>query len=171
MTDYLSRKHILSKIKAIKQFYILVLPFVLFLSCSQNTNYTQYKIIDPIGWSMDSICVFLVDIKDSSPYDLVINVRHTANYPYQNLWLFTEHISPDNSSVLDTIACVLADNAGKWLGSGSASIYDLPIIWKKDYKFATSGIQEIKIRHGMREEYLCGIQAIGLKVNYQNGKE
>ncbi|GAB1416220.1 gliding motility lipoprotein GldH [Paludibacter sp.] len=141
------------------------------VSCDKKTSFSQYHLVDPAGWSKDSLSIFDVDVEENTAYDLTINIRHTANYPYRNLWLFVDHITPDSIITSDTISCDLADLSGKWLGSGSASIYTLPVVWQQNYVFFTSGIHTFKIRQGMRDNKLLGIQAVGLKLDFHNGKE
>jgi gliding motility-associated lipoprotein GldH len=82
-----------------------------------------------------ALCAFEFDVEDSlSEYNFTVNVRHRANYPYQNMWLFVQQISPDSSIVNDTIEFYLADNRGKWLGKGIGAVYTMPVLIKNNQK-------------------------------------
>ena len=69
-------------------------------SCARNDIYFEYRPVDPEAWSMDSVCTFAVEVHDTAPaYDLYLYTRNTPAYPYQNLWLFLNELSPDSTLV------------------------------------------------------------------------
>lgn len=150
----------------------LLVSAILPASCSKPSVYNEFKPIDPTGWSADSSHIFSVDIKDSTAlYDLWVNIRHNGNYPYQNLWLFVEQLSPDSLITRDTLACALSDHTGRWTGTGSGSLYLLTLNFKQQFKFDGKGTYRFSIVHGMRDKHLKGIHAIGLKLDYHHGKK
>lgn len=152
--------------------FVLVVTVYGAISCSRQPVYNEFKQVDPDGWSADSSSVFQVNMEDTSgTYNLTLHIRHTSAYPYQNLWLFVEQLSPDSQLVRDTISCILADHAGKWLGTGTGSVYLFSAPLKKQYSFGQQGIYRYTVVHGMRDEILSGIQAVGLKLENQHGKE
>jgi len=103
---------------------ILLLPILIFTSCGKRPIFHEYKLLDAGGWSSDSSYVFNVTINDTTAlYDLLIAIRHTGDYSYQNLWLFVEQITPNQEITRDTILCAMADYTGKWYGTGNGSIY------------------------------------------------
>lgn len=152
--------------------FVLIVAVYGAISCSRQPVYNEFKQVDPDGWSADSSSVFQVNMEDTSgTYNLTLHIRHTSSYPYQNLWLFVEQLSPDSQLVRDTISCILADHAGKWLGTGTGSVYLFSAPLKKQYSFGQQGIYRYTVVHGMRDEILSGIQAVGLKLENQHGKE
>lgn len=155
----------------IKPLYFTFLFVVLFFaSCAEKAVFNEFRLIAPAGWYADSICTFKMEVNDPAvQYNLYLNVRHTGAYPYQNLWLFIEKQAPDSILLNDTIACNLADHTGRWLGAGSGSVYLLSEPYQQ--QFDSPGVYTYKIRHGMREDNLKGINAIGLRLAYQYGEE
>ncbi len=152
--------------------FVLILVALGIISCSRQLVYNEFSQLDPDGWSADSSSVFQINMEDTSGvYDLTLHIRHTSAYPYQNLWLFVEQLSPDSQLVRDTISCVLADHAGKWLGTGSGSVYLFSVPLKKQYNFGKQGVYQYTVVHGMRDEILNGIQAVGLKLENQHGEK
>ena len=101
---------------------------------------------------------------------MYVNVRNRGGYPYQNLWLFLRKISPDKILTKDSIECYLADQRGKWLGSGIGSIMEMPVLYQQNVKFLKSGTYDYKIGHGMRDSILLGINDIGIRVEKVNSK-
>jgi gliding motility-associated lipoprotein GldH len=94
---------------------------------------------------------------------MLITIRHTDAYPYQNLWLFVD-IQKDSIPVTrDTIECYMANERGEWLGGG-LSIHELPLLYNDNYQFASIGEYQISITQGMREDTLIGIKEVGVKI-------
>lgn len=152
-----------TQMKSNNLFLGLILAVIL-TACNQNEVYFKYKSIPASGWDKDSLLVFDYNIQDTvSEYDVFIHVRHFGNYPYQNFWLFLENMNTDSIITKDTIECYLADQYGKWLGSGNA-IKEMPIYYKQQILIPDSGNYQIKIGHGMRDSVLAGIKEVGVRV-------
>ncbi|OIP82107.1 MAG: hypothetical protein AUK44_08545 [Porphyromonadaceae bacterium CG2_30_38_12] len=127
--------------------------------------YFQYATLPENGWNKDSTLGFDFQIDDTAvSYNVTLNSRNTSDYPYQNLWLFLKQSQPDSIIKNDTINYYLADDYGKWLGSGIGSLYQMPVLWQQNMKFPKSGKYHIAIGHGMRDSILIGITEIGLKI-------
>ena len=145
---------------------------ILFVSaCSNNDVFMQFKALPEEGWHKDSLAVFEVSITDiSANYNIYVNIRNNNRYPYQNFWFFTTQIMLDRTTVNDTIECYLADNRGKWLGSGVGAAFEMSVLCEQNVRFNEEGIYQYKITQGMREDILRGIQDIGLQVEKVSGK-
>jgi gliding motility-associated lipoprotein GldH len=144
-----------------------LLPVILFLivSCSHNDIYLQYFHVNEAGWNKDSICTFDIQVDDSTLiYNVYVNIRNRGEYPYQNMWLFLKKMSPDSVITKDTIEFYLANDHGKWLGSGVGSTYEMPVLYKQKIKFPRKGIYRYSIVHGMRDSVLSGINDVGMRV-------
>jgi len=154
------------KYKYMKVNFITQLLVLLMLSsCVKNDVYFLYKSVDELGWHKDSVCRYDVIIEDTSAlYNVYINIRNNKNYPYQNLWLFLENQNPDSSIVKDSVECYLADQRGKWLGSGMGSIIEMPILYQQQVKFNQKGMYQFRIVQGMRDDVLQGISDVGVRV-------
>jgi gliding motility-associated lipoprotein GldH len=150
---------------------LLLFIAIVSVSCGKKPVYNEFRMIPAEGWQVDSRCDFEVDMNDTTQlFNLYVDVRHSGNYPYQNLWLFVERMSPDSTVVKDTIACDLADYKGKWLGVGSGSIYLLTVPYLQQ-KVEIQGKYIFKIVHGMRDEVLHGVHAIGLRIESEDGEK
>ncbi len=149
-----------------------LISLVLLISACQNTDvFLKYKTIPLQGWSKDSIYTFEVPITDASlAYNVFINVRNRGEYPHQNLWLFVQKISPDSIVSNDTINFYLADQRGKWLGSGVGSVYEMPVIYQRNFHFPKAGKYSFEIVQGMRDTVLIGINDIGMRVEKAGSK-
>ena len=64
----------------------------------------------------------------------------------------------------DTLECILADEKGKWLGTGIGDIYDNQIPFKKNVLFPKKGKYKFEIEQGMRTDIVPLIMDIGLRI-------
>ena len=109
---------------------------------------------------MDSIVRFDYSVTDTlSDYRLLIHVRHTERYPYQNMWLFV-----GDSLHRDTIEFYLADGRGRWLGDSHHGFIEMPVLLEDNYHFTDTGTYHLSITHGMRDTLFRGITDIGFEI-------
>lgn len=134
-------------------------------ACHNNTAYEQYQSISPTAWDMNQPAQFEVVMEDTiGRYDVILHIRNTDSYPYQNIWLFTHSMAPDSTVAIDTLACYLADNQGKWINKSIISEHDMPLLYMRNIRFPKQGTYTFDIAHGMRDSLLQGISRIGLTV-------
>ena len=94
----------------------VALVFIIFfaLSCKNDQKEEYYHVFENKQWNTDSIVKFEMENTDTSlTYDLYAMIRHTTNYRFQNLFLFTEI-----QSKKDTLEIILSEKNGKWRGKG-----------------------------------------------------
>lgn len=144
---------------------VIILLTILFISCDPNQVFEENLSLAQNNWHKDSVKIFKVDIKDTiNPHNIYVNVRNTSNYSMQNLFLFIQTTSPNGVELKDTFECYLADERGKWTGSGWGDIYDNKFIYKKNIRFPVSGIYTFKYIQAMRTDNLNNISDIGLRI-------
>lgn len=160
-------KKIARKIRIRLNKYLLFgIMAVTFAACANDSIYTEYRSLPDAGWSKDSVARFQVDIAQTNiPYNVLVNIRHDSHYPYQNFWMFISITNPDGATTKDTIECYLADNRGKWLGSGLSSVYNMPVLVKPNIVFPQAGRYTFTVRHGMRDDVLSGMTDIGVEID------
>lgn len=155
----------MNRIKSSSLLFVAVIMFIAISSCDRGVVFDQYVTIPDNGWNQDSMAVFKVDIESTQQaYNVVLNVRNRSNYPNSNLWLFVDVISPSGKAMQDRVDCVLADDAGRWIGSGWGDLYHVKIPYQLGVKFAETGQYTFRIVQGMRDEDIRGIHNIGLRL-------
>lgn len=146
-----------------------LLMFFLVVSCQKNDVYSQYSSVPLQGWNKDSAFNFNVHISDIKiKYNIYVYIRNRGEYPYQNMWLFLEKISPDSLITKDTINFYLADQRGKWLGTGVGQSFEMPVLYQQNVSFSKPGNYLYKVFQGMRDTILVGVNDIGIRVEKQN---
>lgn len=153
--------------REVKGYGLLVIGLLMLLtSCSTDTVYSQFVPIPSGEWQVDSAMVFDYTIDDAQPdYRMVVYVRHTERYPYQNMWLFI-----DNGARRDTIEFYLADDRGQWLGNRHHGFIEMPVLLEDNYHFPDTGSYHLSIQHGMRDSLLRGVMDVGVEIS-RNGQE
>ncbi|MEZ5195333.1 MAG: gliding motility lipoprotein GldH [Bacteroidales bacterium] len=139
---------------------MLLLVFIfLIVSCDSNRVYETNKSIGEGNWSMIDTACFEVDIVDTlSLNNFYINLRHSTSYKFSNIFLFFHTTFPNGYSTCDTLQILLADNTGKWIGSGMGKIKECRVLLKDRVQFPHSGVYSFCIEQAMRNEPLEGVE-------------
>ncbi len=142
-----------------------VCSLLILFSCDPGRVYEKnVKIPDGI-WYKDNKVSFEVFVDDTiRAHNLYVNVRNTSLYPFSNLYLFIETTAPSGHMIRDTFEVILADERGKWLGSGVGDIWDLQQVYKKNVRFAQRGKYLFQYQQAMRMEKLPFILDTGLRI-------
>lgn len=146
----------------------MLLMLLVLISCGQKEVYFNYQTIPNSEWNKDSLLRFDFRIVDKTiPYNFYIQLRHQGNYPYQNVWLFLDQKNPANIQKKDTVEAYLADQFGKWIGTGGG-LKEVVILYQKQFQFPDTGTYHFSIRQGMRDSILAGIQDVGVRIEKAN---
>lgn len=121
-----------------------------FVSCQNENKKEVYHSFNNNTWNTDSIVSFELDnIDTTSSHDLYLMVRHTTNFKFQNLFLFTNF---ENQQ--DTLELFLSEKSGRWLGKGFGEIKELKIRIKENVNFKENQDQIFSVEQAMRYEDL-----------------
>lgn len=138
---------------------MVVLSFAL-SACRHDIVYGEFCSIPSEKWGIDELAQFDYTIQDTSvDYRMIIYVRHTERYPYQNMWLFVE-----NNSRRDTIEFYLADDRGQWLGDKHHGFIEMPVLFEENKHFTDTGTYRMSIQHAMRDSLLRGVTDVGVEI-------
>lgn len=133
-------------------------------SCQRRVVYSDFYSMPAEGWHQDSILNYDVTVADTiSDYNILLVVRHTSQYPYQNLWLFIDEYAGNMLLRRDTVEAMVADDFGRWLGNG-VNRYEIPLMYDASYRFMQKENNRITIQQGMRTTWLTGITDVGVEV-------
>jgi len=132
--------------------YLTFILLILVLSaCDPNMEYDNFQKTENGEWSWEDKKVFKVSLEDSlRSYNVLINIRHTKDYPKSNLFLFVTATSPAGQSIRDTVEIQIADPGGKWLGHGFGNIRLVSRIYRKNVRFIQKGEYTFTLEQGMR---------------------
>lgn len=148
------------------QVLVFFLGLVAAVSCTNSSIYDGFITHPQKGWHQDSVIAFEVDIKDTNTrYEITLTLRNNNNYPYSNLFLFRQIQTKAGVEFYDTAQYLLADKYGKWLGKGVGALKTSEYLYKNQaLRFAKMGTYTFTLQHGMRDEWLTGIEDVGLRL-------
>lgn len=141
------------------------------LSACQDTQTIVDQNLEIAGrnWSYTEKVQVPVTIEDADiPYNLYVNLRHTSNYKYSNIFLLIHITSPDGKRTTERKEFRLALPDGEWIGSGSGNMYSYQMPFKENYRFNLKGKHVIEIEQNMRDNPLDHISDAGVRVEKAN---
>ncbi|MCB0770735.1 MAG: gliding motility lipoprotein GldH [Flavobacteriales bacterium] len=148
---------------------VLLALTIALLGCSQPAVFQADVPVPDGSWDRTFEPDFEFEISDTvSKHDVFIDVRHTGDYPFSDLFLFVDLEGPGGRSVRDTVECLLADPSGRWYGKGLGFIfsdrYQAHVLYKLNNRFPAPGRYSITLEQAMRTDELKGILDVGISV-------
>lgn len=147
--------------------WLISLPVIsVFLTaCSSSVLFDNNKSLPGNVWKSDQVIRFDVELTDTvSICKFYLNFRHTTDYRYANIFLFINTTFPDGKEARDTVECILADPAGKWLGKGISNTRDNQVLLRRGIRFLQQGTYIFEFEQAMREPELVGVMDLGLRI-------
>ena len=142
-----------------------LLAAVLLASCGKNVVLDELHTFEDSRWHMDSVVRIVWEPEQSEdPVFMSMYIRHSTEYPYNNIFLFRSIESTQGLEYTDTVNVALADPLGVWNGSGMSNLKTLEIpIGQGAVRFRDDERYTLKITQGMRDTVLYGIQDVGVQ--------
>lgn len=138
--------------------------FTLFIQCD-SPHFHQEQVATGNNWGKNAPANFQFEVKDTTgKYDFYLLTRNSTEYPYSNLYLFTQFTTPKGDVYTDTLQYYLAFQDGEWVGTGG-SLKELYLLYREKISIKDTGTYKLSVWHGMREEQLVGIEDISLIVD------
>jgi gliding motility-associated lipoprotein GldH len=146
-------------------FLLMILLALQSTGCRNNVTYTDSTAFLSETWKIENVAEFNPVISDTATIqNIYFTVRTGSAYPFRNIWLFVNTVSPSGKSITDTLQYMLADEKGKWYGRGIGDVKELNLPFRNGVWFPEIGTYHFKIRHGMRAESLKGVYDLGLRI-------
>ena len=140
---------------------------LIFSSCDPDMVYDKFQKTNNGIWSWADKKTFHVPIDDSlRSYNILVNVRHTTDYPKSNLFVFITTSAPNGNFMKDTVEIKIANDRGKWLGNGFGKIKLVSRVYRKAIRFANKGEYIFTVEQAMRLPEIP-VTDVGLRIeNY-----
>lgn len=149
-----------------KSFLFVVLLAMVLASCQDQSAIVDTNIeLDKHNWSYTEKVKIPLNIESEDiPCNLYLNLRHTSDYKYSNIFLLIHITGPDGKKSTERREFKLALPDGEWLGSGSGNLYSYQILFKENFKFPLKGKYIIELEQNMRDNPLDHITDAGIRV-------
>ncbi len=147
-------------------FFLILTGFMALTACGPDAVFAGSRTFDAeVGWKADDVARFDWQVEDTlKRYDFFIDLRHNQDYPFTNMYLFVDYTFPNGLTRKDTISCDLADQRGRWYGSGFGNLIGHRIGFRQNTGFPLQGDYTVKIAHGMRLDPLRGMLDVGFRL-------
>lgn len=138
--------------------------------CTGNVVFQEDAAIPDGRWASSFKPEFAFEVTDTlGKHDVFIDVRHTGDYAYSDLYLFVDLTGPGGRTQRDTVECILADPTGRWLGKGTGFIFasrtrHAKVLYRLGNRFPASGRYTVRIEQAMRDDPLPGVIDVGVSV-------
>lgn len=150
-----------------KKSYLFVFLMTIILgSCQDQSVIADINVeLDKHNWSYSERVKIPLNIDSADiPYNLYLNLRHTSDYKYSNIFLLIHITGPNGKKSTERKEFRLALPDGQWLGDGSGNLYSYQILFSEDYKFPMKGKYVIELEQNMRDNPLEYITDAGIRV-------
>ncbi len=151
---------------------IAMLAGLALVGCARHVVFQEdAKVPDGI-WQREWKPQFTFQVDDTiAQRNIFLDIRHTGDYPFSNLYLFATLQQPDGTQLTDTVECILADPAGRWYGKGAGFIFSdrfqAHILYKVNNRFPAKGNYSLTLEQAMRTDELPGVIDVGISVEAQ----
>ncbi|MBC7389149.1 MAG: gliding motility lipoprotein GldH [Opitutaceae bacterium] len=149
-------------------FKISIVVFSLALiSCDDKRVFEENNDFAGKVWYVDSLQVFKFKVEDiSKPYNLLVNVRNSENYPYYNLFIryYLQDSTGQEIKSQQTELILMEPTTGKPLGDGLGDVYSHKFEILKNFSFPKTGTYIIKLKQYMRQDPLPEIYSVGFRL-------
>ena len=136
-----------------------------FTSCDKSLVMEENQQIQSYSWNYEDKKVFSAEINDTSQlYNIVVNLRHSFNFEWRNLWVNIETTFPDGRKFDKRINLVLSEPDGHWNGDCLGDNCDIQIPIQTKAFFPLTGKYTFKISQDMRVNPLGFVKSIGMRI-------
>lgn len=151
------------------RFLYLMLFLVLLTASSacENPNaVVDVQLPIPEGnWAYTKKISIPVKVEDNrSAYNVSINLRHTSDYKYSNIYIRIKQVDPAKKAKVFRKEFTLAKPDGEWVGIGSGKLYVCQLPVYQNYRFPQKGTYIFELEQNMRDNPLRDISDVGLRV-------
>ena len=148
--------------------FLLFLILTSFLnSCKETDLYEKNISIPNMQWFNNYNATGSFIIKDTtSTYNVLLVLRHTDAYPYNNIWLNVGLKAPGDTALqFQKINLSLGNDANGWAGIGMNDIWEIrKLISGVPKKFIKAGEYTFSIAQLMRDNPLANVISVGMSV-------
>jgi gliding motility-associated lipoprotein GldH len=153
-----------------KKLFLPALFLLMIASCTTLDIYEKNAVIPGHEWQSSFKPAFTFSIEDTTaPYDVMLILRHTEKYNYNNIWLTVTIQPPGDTARTIRIEKTLATNKDGWLGTAMDDIYEQRMSINKELaenniSFKKQGDYTFTLQQVMREDPLQNVMNAGVRV-------
>ncbi|MBK8502364.1 MAG: gliding motility lipoprotein GldH [Saprospiraceae bacterium] len=141
---------------------LIILPLMI-MACGKSHFYETSLEIEQSNWSYNDTLSYNVNIRDTSiHYDIGLEIVHTTDFAYQNLYIQILTVFPDGKLLSQTLPIDFADHTGLWYGKCRGETCTLKVMLQENALFNQLGDHDFKIMQYMRIDPVPGIKEVAM---------
>jgi len=149
--------------------HLLICSLFFLSSCDKSRIIEENKQLKEYQWSYEDAQTFTAEIKDTSQhYNIYVNVRHSFQFGWRNVWVKIQTTFPDSSRFEKRVNLVLSEPDGHWYGDCLGDNCDMQIPIQQNAIFPQPGTYTFKISQDMRVNPLGLIKSVGMRIEKAN---
>lgn len=134
-------------------------------SCGKPVLIDRETTIPAHGWAVADSLEWRFEVADTlAVYDLLLDVRHSPSYAFQNCYVRFHTVFPNGQRLDQVVSLELQAPGGQWLGERSGEHCTLRIPIQQGAYFNRPGEHILRLEQYMRQDTLPGIEAFRLRV-------
>lgn len=147
------------------RYFLGLVILISFFSCQESSAiYDSKKPLNNSWGQKKEIDFHFSGEEQGERVSMFFVLRNNNEYPFSNIYLFTELKAPQGQKIIDTLEYQVAYPDGKWIGSGMGEIKQNTFIYKENIALKDTGEYQLKVKQAMRENPLVGLEDISLIV-------
>lgn len=142
----------------------------LLVGCAEPFDQEVIHTIDDGTWSYEEPLVFDFNIDDTSAvYTFFMDIDHSIDYPFQNLYTKIQTTYPDTEVKQDVLSFELCDNFGLWQGKCRGDLCKVRVPLQTKARFKATGSYQLSFEQYTRRDSLSGLRQLALRVVKEEG--
>jgi gliding motility-associated lipoprotein GldH len=148
-----------------RKIFPAMIIILFFVSCSSDNIFEKHEKMDGNKWLKSKVLTFEVPIEDtSSVYNISLAIRHAEYYPFANILIGINQITPSGEERYKDFDLKLRNADGSFIGDGSGDIWDTELLVYDKISFNTKGIYKFMVENHMPNVETEGIMEVGFLV-------
>jgi gliding motility-associated lipoprotein GldH len=144
--------------------FAAVLSCLFWTACGEQPIYSEMVEL-PDDWTYDNNVEFDLPASDTfSTHDLILEIGHNKDYPFQNIYLNIITKFPSGKIEQNKLNIDLADRAGWWYGDCGRNTCILEVLMLPQFSFSETGTYALTFEQYTRTNDLVGIESLRLKL-------
>lgn len=138
---------------------------VTLISCGPKIVFEKTVSFDQEYWSYGDSLNFEFSVKDTTMnYDLIVEIGHNSNFPYQNVYSNISTNYPDGTRQDQILSFELAEKTGKWYGKCKDEACTFIVPLQSAVRFDQLGTYNIEFDQYSRTDSLWGFNDFTLRL-------
>lgn len=153
------------------RYIIIMCACLVMLGCNNNVVVqNEWEGGERPQWNETDVVTIQHNVVDTTArFDLVVDLTHTTQFKYQNLYVEVGNITPAGDTLTTPVSLELANPKGQWQGNCSGDNCSASIVLKDHFYFPQMGEYRIWVKPYMRMNPVEGVVAVAFSLQHSEG--